>query len=738
MVNIGQPATITIAASGAPSADVDMTITATPGVGVTITSSPVTLQTGASSKTFTFSSTTAGTYTLTATPATTGIVNPTIATVEVEVTALPTVTLTAAPTSVNAGQNSTITVAAVSAPRTNVTLDITASGTGGTIAPSSVTLTNTDFSKDVTFSSTTAGTYTLTATPTTTGIVDTTGATVEVEVTALPTLSLSQPSPDVTIGNMATVNLSTKVGVTTTLPTGPVVVNVIATPTGTGSTSSSNPVTKPATLTSGSGSVTFTTGPGAELLTGGDYTLSVTATTGAGLVTIPTITDTITVFTPTVTVAPTDMSKELDPLQIAIGDTDTTRTGITVSVDRAPSSPVTITVASVDIATPDKEVTLGSGATSVLVTFSSGSPSSDLPDPGDYVLTITLTSGSGLVNFIAPTASIQVLPVPAPDEPTAVDLGGNSAAISSVEFIGGYEMMVGVSAPGFLDTDVITLRVGIDPLNHITPTSLTFAQLRSGTRFIVQGENTQLTQAATHNIVARTTRTPLLTEDSAALALRVIVDVDENDNGLIELASAEMVNTMREDPTGASYDGISNGCPTMGGCIGYELIRDITLSGEWAPIGDDTTPFTAIFDGNDRTISGMDIPVSFVSAAAGFFGVIGSGGVVTSVRIEGDMNVSTSTTASGGLAGENQGTIRNSSADVDVRPNGSGSTGGGLVGRNAGTIDNSFATGDVRSTTIVTIGGLVGINDGGTIQTATPAVLYMTGLWLIQEREAGW
>ena len=162
------------------------------------------------------------------------------------------------------------------------------------------------------------------------------------------------------------------------------------------------------------------------------------------------------------------------------------------------------------------------------------------------------------------------------------------------------------------------------------------------------------------------------------MALMVIVDVDENDNGLIELANADMVNNVRNDLAGTSYNTVSNGC-AAGGCNGYELISDITLSGEWDPIGNDTTPFTAIFDGNDRTISGLIISPASTSTVAGFFGVIGAG-TVTSVRIEGDINPSTSITASGGLAGENQGTIRNSSADVDVRPNHAGAFGGGLVG----------------------------------------------------------
>ena len=76
------------------------------------------------------------------------------------------------------------------------------------------------------------------------------------------------------------------------------------------------------------------------------------------------------------------------------------------------------------------------------------------------------------------------------------------------------------------------------------------------------------------------------------------------------------------------------------------------------------------------------------------------------------------------MAGTNRGTIRNSSADVNIPIVRGATTGGGLVGTNiSGTIVNSFANGDVQSILDVTIGGLVGISDGGVIRNT-----YASGL----------
>ena len=90
------------------------------------------------------------------------------------------------------------------------------------------------------------------------------------------------------------------------------------------------------------------------------------------------------------------------------------------------------------------------------------------------------------------------------------------------------------------------------------------------------------------------------------------IDIDDDGDGLIEIANDSQFYNIRFDLTGASYKtGINvtpdtNGC-SANGCNGYELIDDITLSGQWTPIGSNSNRFTAIFDGNNNTISGLTI-----------------------------------------------------------------------------------------------------------------------------------
>src|SRR5205807_9344071 len=70
----------------------------------------------------------------------------------------------------------------------------------------------------------------------------------------------------------------------------------------------------------------------------------------------------------------------------------------------------------------------------------------------------------------------------------------------------------------------------------------------------------------------------------------------------------------------------------------------------------------------------------------------------------------------GGLAGENDGTIKDSFATGNVKPeygDGQGNnTVGGFVGVNKGTIEQSFATGTISRLYESWSGGLVGSNSG--------------------------
>ena len=132
--------------------------------------------------------------------------------------------------------------------------------------------------------------------------------------------------------------------------------------------------------------------------------------------------------------------------------------------------------------------------------------------------------------------------------------------------------------------------------------------------------------------------------DRLSLAAAAAV-ADRDGDGLIEIHSLIELHNMRHDLTGASYKtrtasvGETFGCPAETGCFGYELERDLDFdvsgdgrtwsddghggyrlhgedsnadyfpvadgAGGWRPIGDESNPFAAVFDGNGHTISNL-------------------------------------------------------------------------------------------------------------------------------------
>ena len=130
-------------------------------------------------------------------------------------------------------------------------------------------------------------------------------------------------------------------------------------------------------------------------------------------------------------------------------------------------------------------------------------------------------------------------------------------------------------------------------------------------------------------------------------SLTVFQFADQDGDGLIEIDSLLMLHNMRHNLRGTSYKtsseevGNSLGCPATG-CIGYELMEDLDFdfdddgstwsgnaedgftldledsqagyfpvdgdgAGGWLPIGGETTPFAAVFDGNGHKISNLAI-----------------------------------------------------------------------------------------------------------------------------------
>ena len=214
------------------------------------------------------------------------------------------------------------------------------------------------------------------------------------------------------------------------------------------------------------------------------------------------------------------------------------------------------------------------------------------------------------------------------------------------------------------------------------------------------------------------------------------LDVDKDGDGLIEICDLEGLFEMRYQLDGTSYTTtgadavtINDGCPSVGGCIGYELTKSLDFMDDdsyrsgsintawtdgagWDPIGVSTSTFNAFsatFDGNGYTISNLLINRP-TDGGVGFFRSITSH--IDDMRLA-DVRV-TGATNTAGLAGVSLGTINN--AYVSGTISGTADNVGGLVGNNAegDGITNSYAIATVSAPANRSrgfrVGGLVGYN----------------------------
>ena len=260
------------------------------------------------------------------------------------------------------------------------------------------------------------------------------------------------------------------------------------------------------------------------------------------------------------------------------------------------------------------------------------------------------------------------------------------------------------------------------------------------------------------------------TPDSATLTVYdndclYALDVDQDDDGLIEICDLNALDAIRQGLDGSAYNGSTMGCADgpggSGQCVGYELVRDLDFtmdasynnppnpmnksrwtSGDgWQAIGSASSPFTAIFEGNRHTISKLSInPSSAVDNAALFaklsrlgkianlelsgvnIGKGGSGvgslvgineGIISGVNVTGDSLVGERNDV-GGLVGVNEGSIFR--GVVVLNSLDGVNNVGGLVGRNTeqAQIVDSFAVTELSG--MNQVGGLVGLNVGGKLE----------------------
>ena len=201
-------------------------------------------------------------------------------------------------------------------------------------------------------------------------------------------------------------------------------------------------------------------------------------------------------------------------------------------------------------------------------------------------------------------------------------------------------------------------------------------------------------------------------------------DIDQDDDGLIEICDLEGLDAMRFQLDGTGYRPSSStlkitaGCPATG-CKGYELTRNLdfndndsysstankitwTTGKGWQPIGTEASPFTAIFNANKHRISNLMIDRPSARNVALFGGIGGSARIegigLINVNVRGNWGIAS-------LAGASRGVISSSYATGTIR---GGDSAGGLVGDNHGRITNSYTNVSVSGGSF--IGGIVGCN----------------------------
>ena len=154
--------------------------------------------------------------------------------------------------------------------------------------------------------------------------------------------------------------------------------------------------------------------------------------------------------------------------------------------------------------------------------------------------------------------------------------------------------------------------------------------------------------------------------------------------------------------------------------IDITLTGNITLTGDWTPIGkDDNKAYTGTFDGNGKTITGLTVTTS--DRYAGLFGCIGSGGTVKNVTLKNvQITNDNSSGNAGGVAGWSYGNIENCSVSGSVSGSGMNGIAGGVVGFQVG----GFLTGCSSSTTVNA--GCIAGGVAGCTYSATLTACYAT------------
>lgn len=159
----------------------------------------------------------------------------------------------------------------------------------------------------------------------------------------------------------------------------------------------------------------------------------------------------------------------------------------------------------------------------------------------------------------------------------------------------------------------------------------------------------------------------------------------------------------------------------------YILENDITLSGEFTPIGTNMKPFNGIFDGNGKTIKGLNISSSVIESLGqskyrivGLFGKVGPSATIRNFTLE-NVTIADGATYAGAVAGYSEGIIENVTVKQNALNQESDTISatyavGGIAGASFGLIDNCKVTNQTIAIKALSknssryAGGIAGIN----------------------------
>ena len=160
-----------------------------------------------------------------------------------------------------------------------------------------------------------------------------------------------------------------------------------------------------------------------------------------------------------------------------------------------------------------------------------------------------------------------------------------------------------------------------------------------------------------------------------------------------------------------NVDGQTYTANTVNATISATLANDITLTEAWVPIGKSiSNPYTGIFDGNQHTVSGIEIDNSNENPM-GLFGAVGSGGTIKNLVVEGTIS---SNYHAGGIAGYIDGaTIEYCVNKINITNNNKDGGNKGITGGIAGYVSSiqSIVTGCVNMgdiSGVEKVGGILG------------------------------